>query len=111
MKEILEMSVEEVNAEKDKYILVDVREPHELNSPLGHIEGSILATLGLDLIRFLETADPDKEYVFICRSGYRSRKACEMAYTSGISNAYNLKGGMQACNEWMRSQGNRLLIS
>ncbi len=98
MNEILEMSVEEVNAEKDQYILVDVREPHELNSPLGHIEGSILATLGLDLIRFLETADPHKDYVFICRSGYRSRKACEMAYERKILKAYNLKGGMLAWN-------------
>lgn len=111
MNEILEMSVEELKAKRDKYILVDVREPHELTGPEGHIEGNILASLGLDLIRFLETADPHKDYVFICRSGYRSRKACEMAYACGIPNAYNLKGGMQAWNEWLRSQGNRLLIS
>ena len=99
MTEILEISAEDLNAQKDKYILVDVREPHELTGPEGHIQGSILATLGPDLTRFLESADPNKEYVFICRSGYRSGKACELAYACGISKAYNLRGGMLAWNE------------
>ncbi|OJW49153.1 MAG: hypothetical protein BGO67_11380 [Alphaproteobacteria bacterium 41-28] len=101
--EILEITVEDANAHKDKYILVDVRESHELTGPEGHIKGSTLATLGLDLIHFLEAADPQKEYIFICRSGYRSSKACEMAYACGVSKAYNLKGGMLAWNEWMRN--------
>ncbi len=102
MNEILEITAEEVNAQKDQYILVDVREPYELTGPEGKIEGSILATLGPDLDRFLESADSNKGYVFICRSGYRSGKACERAYARGISKAHNLKGGMQAWNEWRR---------
>jgi rhodanese-related sulfurtransferase len=111
MNDVLEITVEKLRTPKDKYILVDVREPHELTGYEGQIEGSVLATLGTDLECFLETADPHKEYVFICRSGYRSRKACEMAYACGISKVYNLKGGMQAWNEWVQSQGNRFLIS
>ncbi len=103
MSDILEITVEDVNAHKDKYILVDVREPHELTGPEGHIEGSMLATLGPDLAHFLETADPSKEYVFICRSGYRSGKTCELAYACGISKAYNLKGGMLTWNAWVQS--------
>ncbi len=103
MTEILEITVEEVNVQKDKYILVDVREPHELTGPEGQIEGSILATLGPDLDRFLNAADPSKEYVFICRSGHRSGKACKMAYGYGISKAYNLIGGMLAWNTRMGS--------
>src|SRR3546814_724066 len=99
MNEILEITVEDLQFQKDKYILVDVREPHELTGPEGQIEDGILATLGPDLVRFLETADPSKEYVFICRSGHRSGKACEMAYACGLSKAYNLEGGMQAWNK------------
>jgi len=103
VNEILELSAEDVNAQKDKYILVDVRERNELTGPEGKIQGSILATFGPDLAHFLEMADPSKDYVLICRSGYRSGKACEMAYAIGISKAYNLKGGMLAWNEGVRS--------
>ena len=102
MKEVLEITVEDVNAQKDQYILVDVREPHEMTGPEGKIEESILATLGPDLERFLETADPSQDYVFICRSGIRSGRACEMAYHHGISKAFNMKGGMLAWNERVR---------
>ncbi len=99
MNEILEISVEDVNTDKDNYILVDVRESFELNGPEGHIDGAILAPLGADLEHFLETANPSQEYIFICRSGYRSQKACEMAYGWGILKAYNMRGGMQAWNK------------
>lgn len=102
MIKILEISVEDLNARKDQFILVDVRETYELTGPEGKIQGSILATLGPDLDRFLETADSDKEYVFICRSGWRSQKACEMAYERGISKAHNMTGGMLAWNERVR---------
>lgn len=98
MNKILELTVEEFYGHEDKYVLIDVREPHELIGPEGHIEGAILATLGPDLDRFLESADPSKEYVFICRSGYRSAKACEVAYAYGITKAYNLKEGIIAWN-------------
>ena len=98
MNKVLEISIEEVKAHQDKYILVDVREPHELLGPEGHIEEAILAPLGPLLINFLESADPSKKYVFICRSGYRSLKTCELASTYGLQ-GYNMMGGMLAWNE------------
>ncbi|MBP6951946.1 MAG: rhodanese-like domain-containing protein [Alphaproteobacteria bacterium] len=94
-----EITIEDVQLHREKYILVDVREPHELIGPEGHIEGAILATLGWALTHFLEFANPDKEYVFICRSGVRSGKACELAYNHGFTKSYNMKGGMLAWNE------------
>jgi rhodanese-related sulfurtransferase len=99
MQEILEISVEDLHLHKDKYILVDVREPHELVGSEGQIEKSILAPLGSSLIQFLESADPAHEYVFICRSGCRSGKACLYASTYGLKKVYNLKGGMLAWNK------------
>ena len=99
MNIIQDISVEDVQACQDKYILVDVREPHELLGSEGFIEEAILFSLGPILLQFLDSADPSKAYVFICRSGCRSGKACEMATAYGFRNVYNLKGGMLAWNE------------
>ena len=91
---MIDITVESVKANRDAYILVDVREPHELVGNMSLIEGAHLSTLGPDLLQFLTTADPRKAYVFVCRSGHRSGMACELATTFGLSNVFNLKGGM-----------------
>lgn len=96
--------VEEVYAFQDEYILVDVREPHELLGQEGFIKGSFLKPLGPALIQFLEKADPAKAYVFLCRSGVRSQKACQIAASFGFSQVYNMKGGMIA---WNQSQASK----
>ena len=38
--------------------------------------------------------DPEKSYLFICRSGNRSMQACLFLQSQGFENVYNLKGGM-----------------
>lgn len=97
-----EITPQEIYEHKDKFVLVDVREPYELIGPEGKIEGAILATLGHELIAFLETADPSKGYVFICRSGYRSAQACDLALTFyGYEKIFNLQGGIKAWNEML----------
>lgn len=91
---MIDITVDIVKANSDSYILVDVREPYEFVENMALIEGATLATMGPELIEFLATADPSKAYVFICRSGYRSGLACELATTFGLNNVFNLKGGM-----------------
>jgi len=93
-----DLIVHDVKKNKDSYVLVDVREPDELKGPEGYIEGAILATLGSALSRFLQEADPQADYVFICRSGKRSAQACEIARLLGFR-AYNMEGGMIAWQE------------
>lgn len=82
--------------------IVDVRQPHEfavahlphsLNVPLGELAArlpELLAQRG-DLAKL--------ELVFICRSGGRSQKACELAVQAGVAAAINLEGGLLA---WAR---------
>lgn len=41
-----------------------------------------------------DNLDPEKSYVFICRSGNRSMQACLFLQSQGFENVYNLKGGM-----------------
>ena len=103
MFEIFEIDVAEVQKYKDLYILVDVREPDELVGPEGQIEGILLAPMGAGLAHFLTTADPHQPYVFICRSGHRSRQACALAYAYGFHKVYNMTGGMVAWNEQLRN--------
>ncbi|MBL7788952.1 MAG: rhodanese-like domain-containing protein [Chitinophagales bacterium] len=38
--------------------------------------------------------DPEKAYLFICRSGNRSMQACLFLQSQGFDKVYNLKGGM-----------------
>ena len=99
MVKILEIDVVNLQKNKDKYILVDVREPHELSGPEGQIEGVILAPLGTKFAHFLASADSHASYVFICRSGCRSGQACEIAHAYGFHQVYNMKGGMLAWNK------------
>jgi rhodanese-related sulfurtransferase len=99
MESFLELSVSEIKNHLEEYVLVDVREPHELLGPDGRIEGSILVPLGPALLEFLEGVDPALAYVFICRSGVRSAQACALACSHGMRKVYNMKGGMVA---WRR---------
>lgn len=98
MASLFDLSVHNIHQNLHKYVLVDVREPDELKGPEGFIEGSILATLGTALSHFLQEADRDLEYVFICRSGKRSAQTCELASLMGLK-AYNMAGGMLAWKE------------
>jgi rhodanese-related sulfurtransferase len=97
-----ELTPKDVFENKNKYVLVDVREPFELTGPESKIEGAVLAPLGSSFVSFLETANPNQAYVFICKGGYRSLQACQMAALSGFSQVYNLKGGMIAWNHFVK---------
>jgi rhodanese-related sulfurtransferase len=82
-------------------IPIDVRTPEEYND--AKIPNSIT---GFDWNNGefhdkYDDFDPEKSYVFICRSGNRSMQACLFLQSQGIENVYNLKGGM---NDW---QGDR----
>jgi sulfur dioxygenase len=94
-----EIIPEKVKQENKNFILVDVRSQAEFDE--GHIEGSTLATLGHDLMKYLSKADPTKSYVFICRIGQRSGQAQEIARGHHFKNAYSLKGGITA---WEKHQ-------
>lgn len=74
-------------------ILLDVREPHELeisaipnavNIPLGQLAGRLAE---------LNTAD---DMVVFCKSGTRSMRAIELLSSAGFKKLKNLKGGINA---------------
>ena len=92
------MTVEELKAKldrKDKFTLVDVREPHE--HEFARIPGSTLIPLG-QLPQRLGELDKGSKLVVHCRSGGRSARAVQFLREKGYD-AVNLAGGILAWSE------------
>lgn len=79
-------------------LLLDVRSPGEYAHD-GHIAGSRL--LPLDSLSARSSELPrDRTIICVCRSGGRSRVACETLTKQGFAQVINLRGGMIA---WKRA--------
>jgi rhodanese-related sulfurtransferase len=78
--------------------IIDVREVHEYNGPLGHIDGSELVPLGTIGAVALPW-DRSAPILMVCRSGGRSGQACRALAQLGFSRLYNLSGGMMGWND------------
>lgn len=74
-------------------LLLDVREPHELE--ISHINRTVNIPLGQLAMRTGELS-PQDEIVVICKAGVRSTRALHLLLGAGFRNLHNLKGGMNA---------------
>jgi rhodanese-related sulfurtransferase len=88
----------EVFEKKSEVVLIDVRQPAEFTGELGHAPGAKLIVLDT-LPEHIDEIPRDKTVVFICRSGGRSARATAFARDNGVTNCYNMKGGMIAWNQ------------
>ena len=95
---VFDIDPKELMKKKDQVCLVDVRQAEEFTGELGHIPGAQLMVLDT-LANHLKELPKDKTIVFVCRSGGRSARATALALSEGLSNVYNLKGGMLLWNE------------
>ena len=90
-----DISVEDLKALRDAgtdFVLIDVREPHEVEiCELGG-EGIPLGSLP----QRLGDLDKDAHTVVHCRSGPRSAKAVTLMRASGFTNVWNVNGGILA---------------
>ena len=76
-------------------LLIDVREPYELEDQLGHIEGVMNIPVGQVSHSMDKLADyKDKPMVIICRSGARATTAAQILITGGFNDVVVLEGGM-----------------
>jgi sulfur-carrier protein adenylyltransferase/sulfurtransferase len=80
--------------EGNHLVLLDVREPHELQ--ISHIEGAKLIPLG-ELAARLSELDSADEMVVFCKAGPRSARALELLVSAGFRKVKNLQGGI---NSW-----------
>lgn len=80
----------------DKFVLVDVREPHEVQ--IASIPSAILIPLG-EMPKRLGELDPEAEIVVHCKGGVRSAKAQGIMREAGFKNVLNMKGGILAWSD------------
>jgi rhodanese-related sulfurtransferase len=82
--------------EKDGAVFIDVRRGDEWNN--AHIAGFTHIALSELRLHAQQLATHKKVY-FICRSGGRSEKACDIMRETGYENAYTVTGGIVAWAE------------
>jgi rhodanese-related sulfurtransferase len=73
--------------------IIDVREPHEFDGELGHLDGAELVPLAT-LEQAAQRWDRKTPMLIVCRSGGRSGRAVEALRGLGFACAVNLRGGM-----------------
>src|ERR1700733_12656478 len=77
--------------------MIDVREPNEWVSDLGHIEGAELMPLGTVQASVDKLAGETREIISVCRSGMRATQAAAFWARQGFQ-VRVLQGGMMAWN-------------
>jgi adenylyltransferase/sulfurtransferase len=80
----------------DRFVLIDVREPHEYQ--ICNIPQARLIPLG-DLPKRVNELDSANEIVAHCKSGMRSAKAVDLLKQAGFKKVRNMKGGILAWSD------------
>jgi molybdopterin/thiamine biosynthesis adenylyltransferase/rhodanese-related sulfurtransferase len=76
---------------KDEIVIVDVREPHELQ--IAKYPKVTAIPLG-ELADHIATLPRDRDLVLACRTGVRSAKAVQQLQAAGFTRVWNLAGGI-----------------
>jgi sulfur-carrier protein adenylyltransferase/sulfurtransferase len=76
-----------------KFLLLDVREPHELE--ISALQNAVNIPLG-QLAGRLSELDSADDMVVFCKGGTRSARALELLVSAGFKKVKNLKGGINA---------------
>ncbi len=81
---------------KEKFVLLDVREPFEWD--ICHLDGVKLIPVG-ELPSRMSELDSADEIVIHCKSGMRSAKAVRLLQEAGFAKLHNVEGGITAWAE------------
>ena len=98
------MELADLLARPNAPILLDVREPHELE--ISKLNNALNIPLG-SLAAHLSELDSAREMVVFCKGGTRSTRALELLVSAGFKKVKNLHGGI---NAWSRSVDTDLQI-
>jgi adenylyltransferase/sulfurtransferase len=93
------ITAKELKRELDRkvpLVLLDVREPHEVN--ICRLPGSKLIPLG-ELEMHIHELDRNSHIVAYCRTGSRSARAVKFLHEAGFGKTRNLTGGMHAWSD------------
>jgi molybdopterin/thiamine biosynthesis adenylyltransferase/rhodanese-related sulfurtransferase len=94
--EVTATEVKKMMDERKPFVLIDVREPHEVQ--ICRLPGSTLIPLG-DFPKRMHELNSAEEIVIYCRSGERSARAVGLLMKAGFRKIQNLQGGVTAWAE------------
>jgi hydroxyacylglutathione hydrolase len=92
---VIDISPEDLKKNSSFVHIVDVRRPDEWQSELPAIASALRITLDT-LPNHMSKIPTDKPVVFVCKAGGRSAQATAYALENGLTEAFNLAGGMMA---------------
>lgn len=82
-----------LDADKSDYVLLDVREPWEVQTCA--LDGYVNIPMGQIPNRLAEL-DPEKPVVVVCHHGIRSQRVALFLQQAGFETVFNLRGGVDA---------------
>ena len=83
---------------REDLVVLDIRTPEEYAE--GHIEGAVnIDYRGADFVEKIAELDPDKAYLFHCRSGGRSGESIPVLKKAGFAELYHLNKGILEWSE------------
>ena len=103
-----EIAPEEVKAKldaRDSFILLDVREPWEVEA--AHIEGAKLIPMGDVPSRAHQELDPDDHIIVYCHHGVRSLNVAAWLRQQGFEKVQSMAGGIDA---WSRQVDGKVAV-
>lgn len=86
-------NLQEKLVKEDNLLILDVRELNEFQ--FAHIEGSLHIPLN-QISQRIGEINTEQGCVVICHHGMRSQQGASFLVQSGLSNIYNLSGGIDA---------------
>jgi rhodanese-related sulfurtransferase len=96
MNHMHEITVEELarwRGEGKKFVLLDVREPYELE--LASIDGATWIPMG-EIVERIGELERDAEIAVLCHHGGRSARVAQFLTAQGFAHVYNVDGGIDA---------------
>lgn len=90
---LLEIEPEWVSEHLDEVLVLDVRQPQEVDERLGRIQGARILPLS-ELKAALAQIPQDKPVVTVCHAGMRSGQATVILRQGGFTRVANMRGGM-----------------
>ncbi len=97
------MNILKIENYKEKYLLIDIREPFELKGRLGQIDGILNIPLGqLNSKKDIILKHNDKKIILICRSGNRTLTGVNILSNFGVNYVRSLKGGMIIYRQFLK---------
>ena len=89
--EIMPEAVHSLRERSENFVLLDVREPWELQT--AQIEGATHIPMG-DIPMHVQELDPDQHIVVVCHHGVRSLNVTHWLRQQGFESVQSMRGGI-----------------